>query len=62
MEEMCYLSRYLDDLPNIDNPYFEQMFGQIYSAELKLNKANSYDTEVPFFGLEHGNNKWHSFC
>ena len=23
-------SRYLDDLLNIDNPYFEQMVGQIY--------------------------------
>ena len=34
-------SRYLDDLLNIDNPYFEQMVGQIYSTELQLNKANS---------------------
>ena len=32
-------SRYLDDLLNIDNPYFEQMVGQIYLAELQLNKA-----------------------
>ena len=23
-------SKYLDDLLNIDNPYFEQMVGQIY--------------------------------
>ena len=41
-------SRYLDDLLNIDNPYFEQMVGQIYHAELQLNKANSSDTEAPF--------------
>ena len=34
-------SRYLDDLLNIDNPYFEQMVGQIYPTELQLNKANS---------------------
>ena len=27
-------SRYLDDLLNIDNPYFEQMGGQIYPTEL----------------------------
>ena len=27
-------SRYLDDLLNIDNPYFEQMVGQIYPTEL----------------------------
>ena len=34
-------SRYLDDLLNIDNPYFEQMVGQIYPSELQLNRANS---------------------
>ena len=41
-------SRYLDDLLKIDNPYFEQMVGQIYPTELQLNKANSSDTEAPF--------------
>ena len=41
-------SRYLDDLLNIDNPYFEQMVGQIYPTELQLNKANSSETEAPF--------------
>ena len=41
----------LDDLLNIDNPYFEQMVGQIYPTELKLNKANSSDTEAPFLDL-----------
>ena len=39
-------TRYLDDLLNIDNPYFEQMVGQIYPTELQLNKANSSDTEA----------------
>ena len=29
-------SRYLDDLLNIDNPYFEQRVGQIYPTELRL--------------------------
>ena len=38
-------SRYLDDLLNIDNPYFKQMVGQIYPTELKINKANSSDIE-----------------
>ena len=33
-------SRYLNDLLNIDNPYFEQMVGQMYPTELQLNKAN----------------------
>ena len=44
-------SRYLDDLLNIDIPYFEQMVGQIYPTELQLNKANSSDTEAPFLDL-----------
>ena len=44
-------SRYLDDLLNIDNPYFEQMVGQIYSTEHQLNKANSSDTESLFSDL-----------
>ena len=44
-------SRYLDDLLNIDNPYFEQMVGQIYPTALQLNKSNSSDTEAPFLDL-----------
>ena len=44
-------SRYSDDLLNIDNPYFEQMVGQIFPTELHLNKANSSDTEAPFLDL-----------
>ena len=42
-------SRYLDDLLNIDNPYFEGMMGRIYPPELQLNKGNASDTEAPFF-------------
>ena len=49
IETFNFTSRYLDDLLNIDNPYFEQMVGQIYPTELQLNKANSSDTEAPFF-------------
>ena len=44
-------SRYLDDLLNVDNPYFERMVGQIYHTELQLNKANSSNTEAPFLDL-----------
>ena len=45
-------SRYLDDLLNIDNhPYFEGMVNEIYPSELQLNKANTSDTEAPFFDL-----------
>ena len=43
-------SRYLDDLLNIDNPYFEGMVNH-YPSEFKLNKANTSDTEVPFLDL-----------
>ena len=41
----------LDDLFNIDNPYFEQMVSQIYPTELQLNKANSSYTEALFLDL-----------
>ena len=44
-------SRYLDDLLNIGNPYFEGMVNQIYPPELQLNKANISDTEAPFLDL-----------
>ena len=46
-------SRYLDDLLNIDNPYFEGMVNQIYPPELQLNKASISDTEAPFLDLHH---------
>ena len=45
------VSRYLDDLLNIDNPYIEQMVGKVYPTELQLNKVNSSDTEAPFLDL-----------
>ena len=44
-------SRYLDDLLNIDNPYFEGIVNQIYPAELQLNQANTSDTEATFSDL-----------
>ena len=51
IEAFISTSRYLDDLLNIDNPYFEQMVGQIYPTELLLNKANSSNTAAPFLDL-----------
>ena len=42
-------SRYLDDLLNIDNIYFNQMVDRIYPTELQLNRANCSDTEAPFW-------------
>ena len=44
-------SRYLDDLLNIDNHYFEGMVNQIYPPELQLNKANISDIEASFLDL-----------
>ena len=34
-------SRYLDDILNINNVYFDNMVSQIYPSELQLNKANT---------------------
>ena len=44
-------SRYLDDLLNIDNPYFEGMINRIHPSELQLNKTYTSDTEAPFLDL-----------
>ena len=44
-------SRYIDDLLNIDSPYFEGIANQIYPPELQSNKANTTDTEAPFVDL-----------
>ena len=44
-------SRYLDDLLNIDNVYFEGMVNRIYPPELQLNKANTSDTETLISGF-----------
>ena len=44
-------SRYLDDLLNINNVYFDNMASQIYPSELHLNKVNISDTEAAFLDL-----------
>ena len=43
-------SRYLDDLLNVDNNFFDSMVNRIFPSELQLNKANESDTEAAFFG------------
>ena len=45
-------SKYLDDLLNSDNIYFDQMVDRIYPTKLQLNRANSSDTEAPFLRFE----------
>ena len=47
IEQFNMTSRYLDDLLNTDNPYFEHMVGQIYPAEFQLNEANLSDAAPP---------------
>ena len=44
-------SRYLDDLSNIDNNFFDSIVSHIYSSELQVNKANVSDTEASFLDL-----------
>ena len=44
-------SRYLDDVLNINNVYFDNMVSQIYPSELQLNKANTSDIEAAFLDL-----------
>ena len=41
-------SRYLDDILNIKNVYFDNMVSQIYPLELQLNKTNISDSEAAF--------------
>ena len=53
-------SRYLDDLLNIDNNFFDSMVNRIYPSEVQLNKANLSDTEVSFFGFTFISVGW--FC
>ena len=44
-------SRYLDDLLNSDNNFFDSMVNHIYPSELQLNKTNVSDTEASFLDL-----------
>ena len=46
-------TRYLDDLLNIDNRYFEKkMVSKIYTTEHQLNNANSSDNGALFLDLD----------
>ena len=49
--EVFNSTRYIDDLLNIDNIYFDQMVVRIYPTELQLNRTNSSDTEAPCLDL-----------
>ena len=43
--------RYLNDILNINNVYFDNMVSQIYPSELQLIKVNTSDTEDAFLDL-----------
>ena len=44
-------SRYLDDLLNIHNHFFDSIVYRIYPSELQLNQANVSDAEASFLDL-----------
>ena len=51
IEAFSSISRYLDDILNIDNNLFDSMVNLIYPSELQLSKANVSDTEASFMDL-----------
>ena len=54
-------SRYLDDILNINNVYFDNFVSQIYLTELQINKTSTSDTEAAFLDLlKFVNFKWYS--
>ena len=44
-------SRYLDDLMNIDNNFFDSIVHHIYPSELHLYKVNVSDVKAQFLDL-----------
>ena len=44
-------SRYLDDILNINNVYYDNMVNQICLSKLQINKVNTSDTEAEFLDL-----------
>ena len=47
----AFTSKYLDNILNINNVYFDNMVSQIYPSERRLNKANTSDTKAAFLYL-----------
>ena len=41
-------ARYLDNILNVNNVYFDNMVSKIYPSELQLNKTITSDTEAAF--------------
>ena len=51
MDAFNTTSRYLDDILNINNDYFDNMVSQITPSERQLNEANTSDNEAAFLDL-----------
>ena len=51
IDEFNTTSRYLDDILNMNNVYFDNTVSQIYPSELQLNKVNTSDTKATFLNL-----------
>ena len=51
IDEFNTISRYLDDIINIYNVYFDNMVSPKYPSELQINKANISDTKAAFLDL-----------
>ena len=43
--------RYLDDILNINNVYYDNVVSQIYPSELQRNKTSTSDAEAAFLDL-----------
>ena len=43
--------RYLNDILNIDNNFFDSMVNRVYPSKLQLKKSNVSDTEASFLDL-----------
>ena len=52
LEHFTPLSRYLDDLFNIDIHYFEQMEGHVFPTELQVNKDLDLSITNEYFLLK----------
>ena len=51
IEAFNSISRYLNDILNIDNNFFDSLVNRISPWELQLNKTNVSDTEASFLDL-----------
>ena len=54
IEAINSTSRYLDDLLNIDNPYFEGMVSRIYPSELLIPLISKPHFWICIYGISNG--------